>query len=117
MSYWTTSPVVFTVRLVVLLVVHDEVSQREAVVGTYEVDAVLWVASGPPLPPAIVAPPVHQYSYSVRDSGRPCGPVSPLRQLPICCNEVGAATHCHEQPHTLSSPVVVGCLNGVVDVW
>ncbi len=81
MSYWTRLPVVFTVRLVVLLVVHHEVRQREAVVCAYEVDAVLWVAPGPPLPPAVVAPPAHKHSYSVRNGGLQCEPVSPLRKL------------------------------------
>lgn len=82
MSYWTRLPVVFTICFVVLLVVHHQVRQREAVVCAYEVDAVLWVASGPPFPPAVVAPPVHKYSYSVRDSDRQCIPVSLLRMVP-----------------------------------
>ena len=116
MNYWTRLPVVFSICFVVLLVVHDQVRQREAVVCAYEVDAVLGVASGPPLPPAVVAPPVDEYSYSVRDSGMQCMPVSPLRKLSSVRIEVGASTHCHEQLHTLSSPVVVGGLGGVVDV-
>jgi hypothetical protein len=61
-----TSPVVFTVCFIVLLVVHHEVRQREAIVCAYEVYAVFGVASRPPLTPAVASPPVH--SSSIRDS-------------------------------------------------
>ena len=55
--HWFGAPIALAIGLVVLLIVRHKVAQREAVMGSDEVDAMLRASPPKPLPPTIVRPP------------------------------------------------------------